>query len=61
MTKLKSSSSSKTAPNNALIEKIEEQSAELRLLRKEVAEWRNLSISSLMLASFSIKVSVDGT
>ena len=40
MTKLKSSSSSKTAPNNALIEKIEEQSAELRLLRKEVAEWR---------------------
>src|SRR5436189_2357395 len=40
MTKLKSSSSSKIAPNNALIEKIEEQSAELRLLRKEVAEWR---------------------
>ncbi|HTD84557.1 MAG TPA: methylmalonyl-CoA mutase family protein, partial [Gemmatimonadaceae bacterium] len=40
MTKLKSSSSSKAAPNNALIEKIEEQSAELRLLRKEVAEWR---------------------
>src|SRR5947207_1547822 len=37
MTKLKSSSSSKAAPNNALIEKIEEQSAELRLLRKEVA------------------------
>jgi methylmalonyl-CoA mutase N-terminal domain/subunit len=40
MTKLKSSSSSKTVPNSALIEQIEEQSAELRLLRKEVAEWR---------------------
>jgi len=41
MTKLKSpGSTSKTAPGSELIETIEEQSAELRLLRKEVAEWR---------------------
>src|ERR1700741_3867580 len=44
MTKLKSagshSASPKAAPENELIETIEQQSAELRLLRKEVAEWR---------------------
>ena len=45
MTKLKSSGSrsgshAKVAPENELIETIEEQSAELRLLRAEVAEWR---------------------
>lgn len=39
MTKLKSPSS-KTASDPELIETIEQQSAELRLLRKEVAEWR---------------------
>jgi methylmalonyl-CoA mutase N-terminal domain/subunit len=39
MTKLKSPGSKKTAASE-LIETIEEQSAELRLLRKEVAEWR---------------------
>jgi methylmalonyl-CoA mutase N-terminal domain/subunit len=39
MTKLKSRGS-KTGPDSQLIETIEEQSAELRLLRKEVAEWR---------------------
>jgi methylmalonyl-CoA mutase N-terminal domain/subunit len=39
MTKLKSHSS-KGAADNELIATIEEQSAELRLLRKEVAEWR---------------------
>jgi methylmalonyl-CoA mutase N-terminal domain/subunit len=39
MTKLKSPSS-KGAGDNELIATIEEQSAELRLLRKEVAEWR---------------------
>ncbi len=39
MTKLKSPSSN-GAPDNELIATIEEQSAELRLLRKEVAEWR---------------------
>ena len=39
MTKLKSPGSKK-APESELIETIEEQSAELRLLRKEVAEWR---------------------
>ncbi len=39
MTKLKSPSS-KSAADNELIATIEEQSAELRLLRKEVAEWR---------------------
>ena len=39
MTKLKSPSS-KNAADNELIATIEEQSAELRLLRKEVAEWR---------------------
>ena len=39
MTKLKSPSSSGAA-DNELIATIEEQSAELRLLRKEVAEWR---------------------
>src|SRR5213595_1055463 len=39
MTKLKSPGS-KTGPDSELIETIEEQSAELRLLRKEVAEWR---------------------
>ncbi|HEX9084413.1 MAG TPA: methylmalonyl-CoA mutase family protein [Gemmatimonadaceae bacterium] len=39
MTKLKSQSS-KGAADNELIATIEEQSAELRLLRKEVAEWR---------------------
>jgi len=39
MTKLKSPGSKK-APESGLIETIEEQSAELRLLRKEVAEWR---------------------
>ncbi|HEV7388655.1 MAG TPA: methylmalonyl-CoA mutase family protein [Gemmatimonadaceae bacterium] len=39
MTKLKSPGSKK-APDSELIETIEEQSAELRLLRKEVAEWR---------------------
>jgi len=39
MTKLKSPAS-KTGPDSELIETIEEQSAELRLLRKEVAEWR---------------------
>ncbi|HUQ99558.1 MAG TPA: methylmalonyl-CoA mutase family protein [Gemmatimonadaceae bacterium] len=39
MTKLKSSASSK-ASDNGLVETIEAQSAELRLLRKEVAEWR---------------------
>src|SRR5437016_6331238 len=41
MTKLKSpGSASKTGSHSELIETIEEQSAELRLLRKEVAEWR---------------------
>ena len=41
MTKLKSpGSASKTGPDSELIETIEAQSAELRLLRKEVAEWR---------------------
>src|SRR6476620_1814402 len=44
MTKLKSagshSASPKAAPESDLIETIEQQSAELRLLRKEVAEWR---------------------
>ena len=39
MTKLKSPSS-KGAADNELIATIEEQSAELRLLRKEVADWR---------------------
>src|SRR5437773_6467954 len=39
MTKLKSPSS-KSAADSELIATIEEQSAELRLLRKEVAEWR---------------------
>ena len=39
MTKLKSSSS-KTATENDLVSTLEEQSAELHLLRKEVAEWR---------------------
>jgi len=39
MTKLKNPSS-KGAADNELIATIEEQSAELRLLRKEVAEWR---------------------
>jgi methylmalonyl-CoA mutase N-terminal domain/subunit len=39
MTKLKSPGS-KGAADNELIATIEEQSAELRLLRKEVAEWR---------------------
>ena len=39
MTKLKSPGS-RTGPDSELIETIEEQSAELRLLRKEVAEWR---------------------
>jgi methylmalonyl-CoA mutase N-terminal domain/subunit len=39
MTKLKSPGSQK-APDSELVETIEEQSAELRLLRKEVAEWR---------------------
>jgi methylmalonyl-CoA mutase N-terminal domain/subunit len=39
MTKLKSPSS-KGAADNDLIATIEEQSAELRLLRKEVADWR---------------------
>jgi methylmalonyl-CoA mutase N-terminal domain/subunit len=39
MTKLKSPSS-KRAADNELIATIEEQSAELRLLRKEVADWR---------------------
>jgi len=39
MTKLKSPAS-KTAPDSELIATIEEQSAELRLLRKEVAEWK---------------------
>lgn len=39
MTKLKSPGS-KTASDPELIETIEQQSAELRLLRKEVAEWR---------------------
>ncbi|MFN2635960.1 MAG: methylmalonyl-CoA mutase [Gemmatimonadaceae bacterium] len=39
MTKLKSAGS-KPASDNELIATIEEQSAELRLLRKEVAEWR---------------------
>jgi methylmalonyl-CoA mutase N-terminal domain/subunit len=39
MTKLKSPSS-KSAADNELIATIEEQSAELRLLRKEVTEWR---------------------
>src|SRR5437016_14162099 len=41
MTKLKSpGSASKTGSHSELIATIEEQSAELRLLRKEVAEWR---------------------
>src|SRR2546428_4903570 len=41
MTKLKSpGSASKTGPHSELIETIEEQSAELQLLRKEIAEWR---------------------
>src|SRR5437588_2918809 len=41
MTKLKSpGSASKTGSHSELIETIEQQSAELRLLRKEVAEWR---------------------
>ena len=39
MTKLKSSSA-KATNNGELISTIEEQNAELRLLRKEVAEWR---------------------
>ena len=39
MTKLKNPGS-KTGPDTELLETIEEQSAELRLLRKEVAEWR---------------------
>ena len=39
MTKLKSPGS-KTAADSELIATIEEQSAELRLLRKEVAEWK---------------------
>jgi methylmalonyl-CoA mutase N-terminal domain/subunit len=39
MTKLKSPGA-KAGPDSELIETIEEQSAELRLLRKEVAEWR---------------------
>jgi methylmalonyl-CoA mutase N-terminal domain/subunit len=39
MTKLKSPAS-KTAADSELIATIEEQSAELRLLRKEVAEWK---------------------
>ena len=39
MTKLKSPGS-KAAADSELIATIEEQSAELRLLRKEVAEWR---------------------
>ena len=39
MTKLRSPSS-KTAADAELIATIEEQSAELRLLRKEVSEWR---------------------
>src|SRR5258708_21847003 len=39
MTKLKSPSSNGAA-DSELISTIEEQSAELRLLRKEVAEWR---------------------
>jgi methylmalonyl-CoA mutase, N-terminal domain len=39
MTKLKSPDS-KAAPDSELIATIEEQSAELRLLRKEVAEWK---------------------
>src|SRR6266699_671664 len=39
MTKLKSPSS-KSAADSELIATIEEQSAELRLLRKEVSEWR---------------------
>jgi methylmalonyl-CoA mutase, N-terminal domain len=39
MTKLKSPGS-KAAPDSELIATIEEQSAELRLLRKEVAEWK---------------------
>jgi methylmalonyl-CoA mutase N-terminal domain/subunit len=39
MTKLKSPGSN-TAPDSELIATIEEQSAELRLLRKEVAEWK---------------------
>src|SRR5580765_6666411 len=39
MTKLKNPGSKK-APESELIETIEEKSAELRLLRKEVAEWR---------------------
>jgi methylmalonyl-CoA mutase N-terminal domain/subunit len=39
MTKLKSPSSN-GAPDTEMIATIEEQSAELRLLRKEVAEWR---------------------
>ena len=41
MTKLKSPSSN-GAPDTELIATIEEQSAELRLLRKEVAEWRRV-------------------
>src|SRR5438105_5451698 len=43
MTKVKnagSASAPRTAPESELIETIEEQSAELRLLRKEVSEWR---------------------
>src|SRR6266550_2560028 len=44
MTRLKSagshSPSPKAAPESELIETIEQQSAELRLLRKEVAEWK---------------------
>src|SRR3954463_1291104 len=39
MTKLKSPGA-RAASENGLVETIEEQSAELRLLRKEVAEWR---------------------
>jgi methylmalonyl-CoA mutase N-terminal domain/subunit len=39
MTKLKSPSA-RAASENGLVETIEEQSAELRLLRQEVAEWR---------------------
>src|SRR5437763_6800894 len=39
MTKLKSPDA-RTASENGLVETIEQQSAELRLLRQEVAEWR---------------------
>ncbi len=36
-------------------------STSLRSSSALVAEWRSLSISSLMLASFSMNVSVEGT